>query len=424
MNLAGKFSAVLAVAAAVACGDGAEQNTVVAADENSSAIKADYGVDVAAKKITIGALNDESGPAAVIGKPYAAGKRLLAAQINAGGSDLLPDGWTVELIERDHGYNPQKSTQAFKEISEQVLFIGTSFGTPNTLPLLPLLEANNVAAFPASLSSEMGKHRHTPPLGPSYILEASRAMDWVVESSSDVKSIKAGIVYQQDDYGKDGHTGWLEAAERHGVTIVAEQTVAPGQKDFTAVITGLKDAGAEVVMITTLPSATGPILGTAAQLGYMPKWIGNTPAWIDMFFNPDVIPSAVFANYYQMNGLPFWGEEVTGMDKFTAAWDKHGADLGNPDFYILLSYTQGLAQIEAANRALQAGDITRDGFLKQLSTIENWTAGGLIQPLSLNDFPYVAGTNTRILKPNFESKSWDVTAPYATTGVTDAEKEG
>jgi ABC-type branched-subunit amino acid transport system substrate-binding protein len=242
-------------------------------------------------------------------------------------------------------------------------------------------------------------------------------MDWVVASADDKTTIKAGIVYQQDDYGKDGHTGWMAAAKAHGVNVVAEATVAPGQKDFTAVITRLKDAGAEVVMLTTLPSATGPILGTAAQLGYMPKWIANTPAWIDMFFSPKVIPSAVFANYHQMNGMPFWGEKVDGMDSFLAAWASHGGDLGSPDFYTLLSYIQGLVQIQAASDAIAANDITRAGYLKQLSAIKNWNAAGMIQPISLTTFPYETGAKTRVLKPDFESKSWAVVADYATAGA-------
>jgi ABC-type branched-subunit amino acid transport system substrate-binding protein len=74
------------------------------------------GVDLQNKVLRIGALNDESGPVAVIGRPYAFGKRILAAEINAGGSGLLPEGWKVELIERDHGYNPQRSVQTYNEI--------------------------------------------------------------------------------------------------------------------------------------------------------------------------------------------------------------------------------------------------------------------------------------------------------------------
>jgi branched-chain amino acid transport system substrate-binding protein len=394
------------------------------------ALEADKGVDLENKVIKIGTLDDLSGPAATISKPFANGKRLLAARINAGGSGFLPDGWKVELIERDHGYNPTKSVAAYNEIKEDVLFIGTSFGTPNTLPLRPLLEQDGMVAFPASLSSQMAAHLHTPPLGPAYELEARRAADWIAATAG--ADAKLGIVYQKDDYGEDGLMGFQAGAKHHGLTIVSEQTVAPGQKDFAAVVTGLKDAGATHVMMTTLPSATGPILGTAAQLEYMPVWVGNTPAWIDKFFVPEVIPSVVFTNYHQMNGLPYWGEPVPGMDDFLKAWETHGTEMGSPDSYTVWSYMQGMAQIEAARRAIEGGDITRAGYMTALRSIDGWDAGGMFQPVSLAGFPYVVGTKTRVLKPDFEKKSWTVAADYAEAqsaaaapeGTADAPKEG
>lgn len=405
---------IAAVLGLMACSGG--ETASDGATPDIPALKTDKGVDAEAKVIKIGTLNDESGPAAAIGKPYAIGKRVLAGQINAGGSGLLPDGWTVELVEKDHGYNPQASVQAYNEISGDILFIGTSFGTPNTLPLQPMLERDNVVAFPASLSSEMAKHTHTPPLAPSYEVEAMRAVDFIVaQSGGDASKVKAGIVYQQDDYGKDGLAGFKKAAETSGVAIVTEQTVTPGQKDMAAVVTGLKDAGATHVLLTTLPSATGPIVGTAAQLQYMPVWVGNTPAWIDRFFDPDVIPSAVFGTYYQVLGMPFWGEKVPGMDEFMAAFTAHGGG-ATPDSYILLSYLQGLAQIEAANKAIAAGDATRAGYLAAMQGMTAFDGGGTIQPIDLSKTPYVVGTKVRVLKPDFEGKSWTVVADYGSPG--------
>jgi ABC-type branched-subunit amino acid transport system substrate-binding protein len=410
-----KFARSVLIAAGVAlaaCSGG----DAPAPDVEDPSLKSDKGVDVAGKVIKIGALNDESGPAAAIGKPYANGKRLAAARVNAGGSGLLPDGWKVELIERDHGYNPQNSVQAYNEIKDEVLFIGTSFGTPNTLPLREMLVRDDTIAFPASLSSAMAEHQHTPPLGPSYTVEAERAVDFIVAQAGGTDGIKAAIVYQKDDYGADGLAGFKAAAARHGVEGVNEQTVAPGQKDMAAVITGLKDAGATHVLLTVLPSATGPILGTAAQMKYMPTWVGNTPAWIDAFFVPDVIPSAVFTNYYQMNGVPFWGEDVPGMDKFLEAWEAHGKDMGNQDFFVFASYVQALAQLEAANRAIEAGDITRAGYKAKVKSLASWSNDGMLQPIDLSGDPYVVGTSTRVLKPDFEKKSWTEAAPYAAPG--------
>ena len=230
-----------------------------AAPAAAPTLKADKGVDVANKVITLGALNDESGPAAVIGKPYAWGKRLVAERVNAGGSGLLPDGWTVKLEERDHGYNPQSSVQSYNDLKDDVLFVATSFGTPNTLPLRPMLDRDAMVAFPASLSSQMAEHARTPPVAPSYVVEAMRAMDFAIEQAGGADKVKAGIVYQKDDYGADGLKGWEDAAKAKGVALIKAQTVAPGQKDFTAVVSALKEEGATHVLLVTLPSATGPI---------------------------------------------------------------------------------------------------------------------------------------------------------------------
>lgn len=375
------------------------------------ALKTDLGVDAAKKVIKIGTLNDESGPGAGIGKPFAIGKRILAAEVNAGKSGILPEGWTVELVERDHGYNPQKSVASYNEIKGQVLFIATSFGTPNTLPLLPHLQRDKLIAMPASLSSKMAENAFTPPAGPSYVIEARRALDFIA-GSGPAADIKLAVVYQQDDYGADGLAGVKAQAEKHGIALVAEETVTPGQKDFTAVVTTLREKGATHVVLSVLPSATGPIVGTAAQLGFGPTWVGLTPAWIDAFFNPQVIPSAVFGRFFWVTGLPYWGEDLPGMKEFLAAKEAHGKD-APADFYVLLSYVQGRLGLAAATAAIEAGDITRDGFLKAFQSLEKWDAGGLFQPLDFSKVPYVTSVQTRILQPDFEAKSWKVAAPYA-----------
>lgn len=376
------------------------------------ALKVDKGVDLEGKTIRIAVFNDESGPAASIGKPYAAGKRMLAAQVNAGGSGLLPDGWKIELVERDHAYDGKKAVDGYGQVKDDVLYVAHSFGTPATLALKPMLTGDHLVAFPASLSSEMAQDAWTPPAGPTYAVEAMRAMDFAVEKAGDVGAVKAAIVYQEDDYGKDGLGGWEEAAKHHGVTIVAKQTVSPGQADFAGVVKALEEAGATHVLITTLPSATGPILGEAAKAGFAPMWLGSTPSWMDGFFDAKVLPAAALANFHWVTGLPYWGEEVPGMTPFMAAWEAHGKALSGPDFYTLTSYMQGLIGLEAVRRAIESGDLTREGFLAALQTIRNYDGGGLFQPLSYHHLPYVTGTRARVLKPDAAAGRWEVVSEY------------
>lgn len=413
-----RWGVALIAVTAIACGkkvDDKKQEPTPSAGSGSMAAPVTAkvpGVDTTAKTVKIGALNDESGPAKQIGVAFANGKRLMVKAVNAGAVKALPEGWKLELVEKDHGYNPQQSVQLYKELRDQVLFVATSFGTPPTLPLIEDFKKDDVMAFPASLSSQMAANEHTPPLGASYAVEAMRAMDWAVESAGGAEKVKAAIVYQRDDYGEDGVTGWKKAAAHHKVTIVSEQTIKPTDQDFTAVIKALKDAGATHVLLTVLPSATPGLLGTAAKMQFAPTWIGQTPSWVDVFFAK--LPAPLVGKFYWVTSFAYWGEDVPGMKDFLAIWDAHGkGTMGEPDFYVLASYVQGLAQAEALKRAIEANDVTRAGFKKALHSMTDWNAGGLIPAVDLSKVPYVTSTKTRILRPVMDKKTWEKVADYA-----------
>lgn len=382
-------------------------------DGDATELAAGVGVDVDNQVLSIGALNDVSGPAATIGEPYAVGKRVAVEQANAGQLDLLPDGWTVELVERDHGYNPQNSVAEFNAIKDQVLYFATSFGTPNTLPLVDLATPEEITLFPASLSSELAVNEYTPPIGAPYKVEAHHAVAHAVEEAGD--DLAFGVIYQLDDYGGDGLLGVQEAAEHHGIEIVGEQGVAPGETDVTAPVQALQNAGATHILLAVLPSTTGPVLGTAAQLGYTPAWYGLTASWIDAFFNPEVIPPEVYGNFRWVTGLPLWGEDLPGMPDFISAYEEFGAEDYPPDFYILASYTQALLGFEAFARAYEAGDVTRSGYYDALRSIDNFDAFGLYPtPIDMTEFPYATLTDTRILSPGEDLTDWEVMTGFNT----------
>ena len=73
-------------------------------------------------------------------------------------------------------------------------------------------------------------------------------------------------------------------------------------------------------------------------------------------------------------------------------------------------------------RAIESGDATRDGILKALQSIDNYDAGKMTPPVSLTKVPYVTSTVCRVLKPNFDKKSWDVVAPYKTPAALEGSK--
>ena len=392
--------------------------------ERPKTLQADYGLHTEDKIVYMGALNDETGPGAAIGKPYANGKRILAAWINSGKSDLLPKGWKLELVERDHEGDPKRAILAYKETKDKVLFFGTGFGDSATLALLKMLKDDDVILYPASMHSDTATNEYTPPPGPSYRVEAMRAMNWVAKERSEAATPKAGIIYTEGRYGKDGLEGWREAARATGVAVVSEQKVGEQTQDFSAAVGALKKAGADHVLLTTLPGATGAILTAGAQQDYRPIWMGNTLSWNDTLFDSSSVPAAALGNFRWVTGFPYWGEEVPGMDRFLAAYEAHGRELGPANCYTLFSFVQGMLAVEATRIALERNDATRSGYRQALSKVSHFDAGGMMPPMDFSEVPFRAGNQTRVLKPDLANRTWSVVGGFEAPIGLPAPAEG
>lgn len=376
------------------------------------------GVDPAQRTVAIGALVDLSGPVASIGRPWTAGLRILVQQVNAGGSGFLPEGWKLTLVERDHGYAPDRALAQYDTLRNGVLYLACSFGTANTLPLRPLLAKDAMVAFPASLSARLAESEFTPPIGPSYAIETLRALDWMARQAGGAANVKLGLVYQDDDYGAESRAAVREAAPVLGLTVVAERGYAPGEADYSGVVAALREAGATHVMLTTVPSATAPILSLAHQAGYAPVWVGNSPAWLDRFFDDKVVPPAIFGSFRWVTSTAYWGENRPFMRGFVAAYARFAGESVPRDHYILTGYSAGLIGLTALSRAIEAGDVTRAGFLRALRGLKDYDTHGTVpRPLDYTQLPYAVGSLTRVLKPDFARASWTVEAGYAAPSV-------
>ncbi|MEO0601890.1 MAG: ABC transporter substrate-binding protein, partial [Myxococcota bacterium] len=321
----------------------------------SAPLVVDHGVDPAVRRIRIGALNDESGPAKSIGHPFALGKRVLVARANAGGTGWLPEGWTLELVERDHAYSPAEARRGLAEIADDVLFVTTSFGTEHTLAIRDGLQAADLVAFPASLSTALHGNPLTPVLGASYEAEARRAVDYhVVEA--DGRPIKLAVVHQPDAYGGDVARGATAAAATYGL---GEPLLLPARNPEEASALGARLASEAIthVVLGTLPPLTLALLEDSRARKSAVVWVGATPSWSDAFARrPDGLE--LLASYRQTSSLPWWGEDLPGMDGFESAFAEYGG--GEPaDGYVLMSYAMGMVQLEAVGRAIEAGDVTR-----------------------------------------------------------------
>ena len=214
---------------------------------STSSLKAGPGVDVTHKTITLGILSPYSGPVAdPIGKPLAKGVEVYFDSINARGGI---DGYKVKFLEEDTQYNPQLEVQLYNQIHTKVAMIADSLGTPTTFAIKDLATSDHMLVSAATLSSALAREKYLILLGTPYRLQVENAFDYVVNKLG-VQNPSVGIIYQNDEYGQDGLTGYKEAVSFYHLHDVAQATYAVTDTDYTAQISQLKAAGAKYVFIT------------------------------------------------------------------------------------------------------------------------------------------------------------------------------
>ena len=373
--------AVAAVAASSlalgACGTGdADESSGGSAAQGS--LKTGPGVDASTKTIRVGDLNALSGPAAALGKPVAAGHQAYFEALNARGGI---DGWKIDLAVEDTGYQPQQHVQAYNALKGDIAILN-SFGSPTTKAIQPLFGREKLVTIPASFDSIWGTDPTVAPVGTPYSIDVANALDYATEGGA--KKLKVGIIYQNDEYGADGLRGFEAAKESLGFTDAGRQSYKPGDTDFTAQVQKLKAAGAEAVVVTALPSATGPIVGTAATLGFTPQWILQGPSYVEQLITEDgtadAKPTPVAAALKGAIVTSFsapWGDEAApGMEQLLADQEQYAPDQP-PSIYFALAYSQGMVVEQILRKAIGSGDLSREAILAAKENLGEVDLGGI-----------------------------------------------
>src|SRR5260221_9414076 len=136
--------------------------------------------------------------------------------------------------------------------------IADSLGTPTTFAIKPLADADHMLVYAASLSSALAREKYLILAGTPYRLQVENAFDYVVNKLG-IAAPKTGIIYQDDEYGQDGLTGYKESITAYHLNDVAQVSFAATAKDYSAQVLQLKRAGAKNGFMTSTPPATAPI---------------------------------------------------------------------------------------------------------------------------------------------------------------------
>ena len=218
-------------------------------------------------EIVLGSHQPLSGPLAGWGVPTTNGMRMRVEEINSAGGI---NGRKIKLIVEDTAYSPTKAAQAGSKLidKDKIFAMVAALGTPTNMVTIPMLQKRGLHnLFPMSAARSMYE-----PIDPlkfsmfaSYYQGSRSTIKYFVEQK-DKKSI--GILYQDDDFGKDILAGVVDQLEALGMKLTAETTYKRGAKDFSSQIAKLQAANVDLVFLGTVIRETIGAVVTARKMGW------------------------------------------------------------------------------------------------------------------------------------------------------------
>ena len=361
--------AVLALLGA-GCG-GAAYECETEGEGGAAEVQSGPGVD--GKTIKLGVLTPLSGPVAVIGQPLTAGNQVYFDYVNSQGG--IAGEYQVELVQEDTQYSPPRTVQQYNKIKNDVVAFTQVLGTAPTLAVLPQLTQDGIIAAPASLDAFWVREPNLLPVGGPYQVQAINALDYYV-NEADGKGKNICSFIQDDAYGEAGQSGVDFAAENLGFEVVDTQKFKVGDKDVTGQVQRLQGSKCDAVFLVATPTDAGTIWGTAAKLGFAPRWIGQSPTWIDELGASPLAEYLQQTTWIVAEGTEWGDEEVPGMADMVARVEEFKPDQ-EPDYYFGFGYNQGIAMTALLEKAVELGDLSREGMMKASEELGSVSFDGL-----------------------------------------------
>ncbi|MET0135972.1 MAG: ABC transporter substrate-binding protein [Kibdelosporangium sp.] len=350
--------ALAAVLLAAGCG-GAGDKDGGAGGGTAGSPQATTGFD--GTTIKLGVLSPLSGPVAVIGLPLTAGNKIWFDALNAKGG--VAGKYKVELVQEDTQYKPDVTVQQYNKVKGNVVAFTQVLGTAPTLAVLPQLKTDKMLAAPASLDALWVREPNLLPIGGPYQIQVINAMDHYLGEGGGNKQSKICMMIQDDVYGEAGLQGMTFAGERYGFSVTNTQRFKTGTENYAGQVQALATAGCQMVFLTATPTDAGKIWGAAAQARFTPRWYAQSPAYASALSKSPLTPYLQQTTMIVAEGTEWGDTKVAGMADLVARTGQFGPGQ-QPDYYLAFGYNQGRAMTAVLEKAIELGNLSRDGVLE------------------------------------------------------------
>jgi branched-chain amino acid transport system substrate-binding protein len=366
-------------------------------------------------EIKIGNIMPYSGPASawsILGKTEAA----YFNKINAEGGI---NGRKIRFISYDDGYSPPKTVEQARKLveSDEVLLIFNSLGTASNTAIQKYMNARKVPQlFVATNAAKWNDPKNFPwTMGwaPSYQGEGHIYAKHLLEHHPNGK---IGILYQNDDYGKDYVKG-LKDGLSGKMQIVAETPYEISDTTVDSQIVILKTSGADVFYNVTSPKFASQAIRKAAELNWRPVHILNAVSGIiSSVLKPAGLDNAegiLSATAFKDQTDPIWHEDA-GYKEWAAFMDKYYPEGDRGHAFTVSGFLVAKTLVQVLTQC--GDDLTRENVMKQATNLKDLRLGMLLPGITINTSPSDYAPIKQMQMRRFSGEHWEIFGPAIATG--------
>ncbi|MFH1350600.1 MAG: ABC transporter substrate-binding protein [Pseudomonadota bacterium] len=322
--------------------------------------------------VKVACLVDFTGPGKFAGPPLSMGAQTFIKYVNDQGPI---HGRKIDLVVEDNGIMPNTTLAAAKKVifKDEIFAIGFNLGSSGTSAIIPLCEENKVVLMPHGANKKFyspGNKWVFVPYATQFNM-AARATEYILGQN---KKARIGIIYQDDDFGRDGLEGARTAAKFMKTKLVKEAPYKIGTIDMSPQMRMMKEAKVDWILLWTYIPQTGAVLKERLKMGWDVKVIGNNTTAYRLIFP---LVKELAEGYLAVTPFVPWedvSQELKDMLKKYGDFEKvDKSPFPAPMYLACMAYFK--AMVEGIKNAGQ--DLTPETLIKGVESIKDLDMWGM-----------------------------------------------
>ena len=369
--------------------------------------RADQAPGITDQEIKFGNTYPYSGPAS----GYATNAKAEAAYFRMLNEQGGINGRKLNFISYDDAASPPKTVEQTRRLIEQdgVAFLFNPLGTASNTAIVKYVNMKKVPhLFLATGADQWGLYKEHPwTIGwqPSYRTEAQIYGKYIQKNKPDAK---IGIIYQNDDFGKDYIAGLQDVIGAEAMKNVKTVSYELTDPTVDSQLVSLKAAGADTLIAAASIKFGALVIRKVSELDWRPLYfqsnVSTSVAGVMIPAGPERGVGIVSSAYLKDPTDPAWSDDpdMATWRAFMAKYYPEGdlKDAGNV-------YGYGLAKtIEHVLRAC-GNDLSRENIMRQATSMDRVKNPILLPGVTLS----TSATNFRPIRQlqlmKWNGKTWD-----------------